>query len=98
MPLNMVCQPEVLVIPMTAYDQVLGLPWFNTHKSEIYRATGQLTSLRTPKREVEEDRSGMIVQWCKGRNDDSTYGQQSDVGGSTLTINLMSETLVDPGG
>jgi len=33
-------EPEVLVVPMRAYDLVLGLPWFKSHKPEIDWATG----------------------------------------------------------
>jgi len=33
-------EAEVLVVPMRAYDLVLGLPWFKTRKLEIDWATG----------------------------------------------------------
>jgi len=33
--LALVHKPEVLVVPMRAYDLVLGLPWFKTLKLEI---------------------------------------------------------------
>jgi hypothetical protein len=32
---------EVQVVPMRAYDVVLGLPWFKTRKPEIDSATGR---------------------------------------------------------
>jgi hypothetical protein len=37
---------EVLIVPMTAYDLVLGLPWFKTRNPEIDWEAGKLLSLR----------------------------------------------------
>jgi hypothetical protein len=37
-----------LVVPMEAYDVVLGLPWFRTRHPDIDWTTGQLLCLRTP--------------------------------------------------
>jgi len=91
-------EPEVLVVPMGAYDLVLGFPWFKTRKPEIDWATGRLTSLRTPSGEGEARRSGMIVQWYEGRYDKSTKVRLPDIGGSTPTINTTSEIPVDPDG
>jgi len=91
-------EPEVLVVPMRAYDLVLGLPWFKTRKPEINWATGRLTSLRTPSSQGEARRSGMIVQWYEGRYDESTNVRLPDIGGSTPTIDWMSEIPVDPNG
>jgi len=39
---------EVLVVPMKAYNLVLGLPWFKARNREIDWTKGQLTALRTP--------------------------------------------------
>ena len=89
-------KPEVLVVPMRAYDLILGLPWFETRKPEINWATGQSTSLRTTTGQGEACRSGMIVQYYEGRDDESTNVRLSDIGGSTLTINLTSEIPVGP--
>jgi hypothetical protein len=91
-------EPEVLVVPMRAYDLVLGLPWFKTRKPEIDWATGRLTSLRTPSGQGEAHRSGMIVQWYEGRGDESTNVRLPDIGGSTPTINSTSEIPMDPDG
>jgi hypothetical protein len=41
-------EPDVLVVPMTAYDLVLGLPWFQSRNPEIDWSKGQLLGLRTP--------------------------------------------------
>jgi hypothetical protein len=83
---------------MTAYDLVLGLPWFKTRKPEIDWATGRSTSSTTPSWQGEARRSGMIVQWYEARDDESTNVRLPDIGGSTPTINSMSEIPVDPDG
>jgi hypothetical protein len=89
-------EPEVLFVPMTAYDLVLRLPLFKTRKPEINWATGRLTSLRTASGHVEASRSVMIVQWYERRDDETTNVRLPDIGGSTPTINSMSEIPVDP--
>jgi len=44
--LELVNESEVLVVPMTAYDLVLGFPWFRTNNPEIDWEAGRLLSLR----------------------------------------------------
>jgi hypothetical protein len=39
-------EPKVLIVPMTAYDLVLGLPWFKIRNPEIDWEEGKLLSLR----------------------------------------------------
>ena len=39
---------DVLVVPMTAYDIILGLPWFESRNPEIDWSKGQLLGLQTP--------------------------------------------------
>ena len=39
---------DVLVVPMRAYDLVLGLPWFQKRNPDIDWAHRRLTSLRSP--------------------------------------------------
>jgi hypothetical protein len=39
-------EPEVLIVPMTAYDLVLGLPWFRARNPVIDWAAGKLLSLQ----------------------------------------------------
>ena len=46
--LKPVDESEVLVVPMKAYDLVLGLPWFKARNPEIDWTKGRLTALRTP--------------------------------------------------
>jgi hypothetical protein len=41
---------EVLVVPIKAYDLVLGLPWFMARNQEIDWTKGGLTALRTRNR------------------------------------------------
>jgi len=41
-------EPEVLVVPIKAYDLVLGLPWFRARNPEIDWSRNRLWSLRTP--------------------------------------------------
>jgi hypothetical protein len=96
--LALVHKPEVLVVPMRAYDLVLELQWFKPLKPEIDWATGRLTSFRPPSCQGEARRLGMIVQWYEGQYDESTNVRMPDIGGSTPTINLTSEIPVDPNG
>jgi len=41
-------EPDVLVVPMTAYYPILGLPWFQSRNPEIDWSKGQLLGLWTP--------------------------------------------------
>jgi len=41
-------EPDVVIVPMMAYDLVLGLPWSQSRNSEIDWSKGQLLGLRTP--------------------------------------------------
>jgi len=41
-------QREVLVVPMRAYDLVLGLPWFQSRNPDVNWQRGQLLAMRTP--------------------------------------------------
>jgi hypothetical protein len=43
----LVDDPDVLVVPMMAYDHILGLPWFQSRNPEIDGSKVQLLSLRT---------------------------------------------------
>ena len=96
--LPQVHEPEVLVVPMRAYDLVLGLRWFKTHKPKIDWVTGRITSSRTPSGQGELHRSGIIVQWYEGRYDENTDIWLPGNRGSTPTINSTSEIPVDPDG
>jgi len=93
-----VAEPNVVDVHMRAYDRVLGLPWIKSRKPEIDWATSRLSSLITQTGQDEAHGSHMIVQWYEGRDDESTNVKLADIGGSTLTINLTSESPVDPDG
>jgi hypothetical protein len=41
-------EAEVLVVPIWAYDLVLGLPWFQSRNPDVDWQSGQLLALRTP--------------------------------------------------
>jgi hypothetical protein len=41
-------EPDILVVPMTAYDLVLGYSWFQSWNPEIDWSKGQFLGLRTP--------------------------------------------------
>jgi len=41
-------EPEVLIVPMKAYDLVLGLPWFKERNPEIDWSRGRLTAQKSP--------------------------------------------------
>jgi len=41
-------EPELLVVPIKAYDLILGLPWFRARNPEIDWSRNRLLSLRTP--------------------------------------------------
>jgi len=46
--LKPVDKSDVLVVPMKAYDLVLGLEWFKARNPDIDWTKGQLAALRTP--------------------------------------------------
>jgi hypothetical protein len=60
-------ESDVLIVPMTAYDLVLGLPWFKTRNPEIDWEAGKLLSLqrRQPNnhgKEVSPSETGPDIQ------------------------------------
>jgi hypothetical protein len=60
-------ESDVLIVPMTAYDLVLGLPWFKTRNPEIDWEAGKLLSLqrRQPNnhgKEVSPTETGPDIQ------------------------------------
>ena len=46
--LSLVQESEVLVVPMRAYDLVLGLPWYQSRNPDIDWQSGRHLALRTP--------------------------------------------------
>ena len=41
-------EPHVVIVPMTIYDRLLGLRWFQSRNPEIDWSKGQLLGLRRP--------------------------------------------------
>ena len=58
-------ESEVLVVPIRAYDLVLGLPWFQKRNPDIDWAHRRLTSLRSPSASGVEEMTPMTtaVAW-----------------------------------
>jgi hypothetical protein len=56
-------ESDVLIVPMTAYDLVLGLPWFKTRNPEIDWEAGRLLSLQ--RRQPQLNRHGKEVSPTK---------------------------------
>jgi hypothetical protein len=52
-------ESEVLIVPMMAYDLVLGLPWFKARNPEIDWEAGKLLSLR--RRQPQPNSHGKVV-------------------------------------
>jgi hypothetical protein len=46
--LSPVRESEVLVVPIQAYNLVLGLPWFQSRNPDIDWQSGRLLALQTP--------------------------------------------------
>jgi hypothetical protein len=65
-------ESDVLIVPMTAYDLVLGLPWFKTRNPEIDWEAGKLLSLQrrqpnnTAKR-YHQPKPGRTYRHCRPR-------------------------------
>jgi hypothetical protein len=59
--LALVDESDVLVVPMHAYDLVLGLPWFQKRIPDIDWAHRRLTSLRSPSMSGVEEMTPMTM-------------------------------------
>jgi len=94
----LVYEPEMLGIPMRAYDPVPGWPGYETRNLEMDWAPSQSASVRTVSAQGEARRLGMIVQWYEGGDHESTNIGLPGISGSTQTINLKSEIPMDPDG
>jgi hypothetical protein len=60
-------ESEVSIVPMTAYDLVLGLPWLKARNPEIDWEAGKLLSLQ--RRQPQPDNHGKEVSPCETRPD-----------------------------
>jgi hypothetical protein len=48
-----ITESDCLIVPMQAYDLVLGIPWFKSRNPEIDWRNGRLLCLRTPEGETQ---------------------------------------------
>jgi hypothetical protein len=90
-------EAEVLVVPMQAYDLVLGLPWFQSRNPDVDWQSGRNLALRT--------RGGAEVvavdlvdyQECPGKVPGSTAREEacSEGGGSIPDIQILGATAFD---
>jgi len=95
--LSPVQELEVLVVPMWAYDLVLGLPWFQSRNPDVDWQRGRLLALRTP-----GGAEGVGVHWvdhqeCRGNVPGSTTREEgcSEGGGGVPDIQILGATAVD---
>jgi hypothetical protein len=92
--LSPVRESEVLVVPMPAYDLVLGVPWFQSRNPEVDWQSGRLLALRTPggAEVVAVDR--IHHHECTGNVPGSTAREEacSEGGGSIPDIQILGET------
>jgi hypothetical protein len=95
--LSPVQEAEVLVVPMRAYDLVLGLPWFQSRNPDVDWQSGRLLALRTPggAEVVAVDR--VDHQECPGNAPGSTAREEacSEGGGGIPDIQILGATAFD---
>jgi hypothetical protein len=95
--LSPVQESEVLVVPMRAYDLVLGLPWFQSRNPDVDWQSGRLLALRTPggAEVVAVDR--VDHQECPGNAPGSTAREEacSEGGGGIPDIQILGATAFD---
>ena len=95
--LSPVQESEVLVVPMQAYDLVLGLPWIQSRIPAVDWQSGRLLALRTPgaPEVVAVDR--VDHQECPGNAPGSTAREEacSEVGGGIPDIQILEPTAFD---
>jgi len=90
-------ESEVLVMPMRAYDLVLGLPWFQSRNPDVNWQRGRLLALRTPggAEVVAVDR--VDHRECPGNVPGSTAREEarSKGGGGIPDIQILGATAFD---
>jgi hypothetical protein len=88
---------EVLVVPMRAYDLVLGLPWFQSRNPDVNWQSGRLLALRTARgaEVVAVDR--VDHQECPGNVPGSTVREEacSEGGCGIPDIQILGGTAFD---
>jgi hypothetical protein len=95
--LSLVQESEMLVVPIRAYDLVLGLAWFQSRNPDVDWQSGRLLALRTPggAEVVAVDRADH--QECPGRVPGSKAKEEaySEGGGGIPDIQILGETAFD---
>jgi len=95
--LSPVQESEVLVVPMRAYDLVLGLPWFQSRNRDVHRQSGRLLALRTSGGAEVVAVGRVDFQECPGNTPGSTarQGACSEGGGAIPDIQILVATALD---
>jgi hypothetical protein len=98
--LKPVDKSEVLVVPMKAYDLVLGLPWFKARNPEIDCTKGRLTALRTPNgpqraKISEAYHASPLPERGEGNTNDDPPPDIQLLGATTFDHLLASEEVVE---
>jgi hypothetical protein len=95
--LSPVQESGVLVVPMRAYDLVLGLPWFNSRNPDVDWQSGRLLALRTPGEAEVVAVDRVEHQECPGNVPGSTAREEacSEGGGGIPDIQILGATAFD---
>ena len=95
--LSPVKESEVIVVPMRAYDLVLGLPWFQSRNPDVDWQSGRLLAFRTTggAEVVAVDR--VDHQECPGNAPGSTAREEacSEGGSGIPDIQILGATAFD---
>jgi hypothetical protein len=98
--LKLVDESEVLVIPMKAFDLVLGWPWFKACNPEIDWTKGRLAALRTPNGPQranipEADRASPLPQRGEENTNDEPPPDITLLGATAFGHCLATEKVVE---
>jgi hypothetical protein len=90
-------ESEVLVVPMRAYDLVLGLPCFKSRNPDVDWQIGRLLALRTPGGAELLAVDRVDNQECPGSAPGSTAREEacSEGGGGIPDIEILGATAFD---
>ena len=95
--LSLVQVSEVLVVPMRAYDSVLGLPWLQSRNADVDWQRGRLLAQRTPGVAEVAAVDRVDHQDWPGNLPGSTDREEacSEGGGSIPDIQILGATAID---
>jgi hypothetical protein len=88
-------ESDVLVMPMRAYDLVLGLPWGQKRHPEIARAHRPLTSLRSPSGSGVEEMSPITTAVASKVSDAENNNVNDQLVGRGPDIQTLGATAFD---